>query len=231
MATKKSVIDTAINSTNPNKASKARKPAATNKTVTESSDKALHEKRLMDEKTGKRERDLKDAIKSRIDDRKADKEKNPVPAPIVNIEPPKDLTNPPKKDKMANVAGLQTVSFQTYAMTPTSGKMLWALTNAVLTINGQMGIGKRPFVPKGNIVNFYSSSTILRHHIKNGHFEENDRGFVRLTVSGFNYFKARVNGMNKNQQISKDDIDNVMAMLKGPAIKNKTRECKIIQSV
>jgi hypothetical protein len=118
------------------------------------------------------------------------------------------------------------LSFETYAMTPTSGRLLWALTHAVLLLNKQFE--SRPYIPKGNIVNFYSSSTILRHHVKNGNFEENKDGKVRLTVQGINYFKARIDGRNASQQINQKDIDSVMEMLTGKPIKNKTRTARIM---
>ena len=121
---------------------------------------------------------------------------------------------------------IEPVEYQTYAMTPTSGKLLWALTHCVLELNGQYA--KRPFIPKGNIVNFFSSSTILRHHMKNGNFEENEKGFVRLTVQGLNYFKSRVNGQHPSQQLTPKDVEQCFEVLKGKPIKNKTRTIKIM---
>jgi hypothetical protein len=121
---------------------------------------------------------------------------------------------------------LQQKSYQTFAMTPTSGKLLWALTECVIRINGLYNTKVR--VPKGNVVNFYSSSTILRHHIKNGNFEEDQKGMVGLTVKGINNFKARLNGANPSQRLDEKTVQDVMDMLTGPAIKNKTKECKIL---
>lgn len=73
-----------------------------------------------------------------------------------------------------------------------SGAVLWSYTNAVLSILGMFD-GKT--TKKGNIGQFFKSSTIENHHIKNGNFEKGEKG-IKLTPKGKAYFMNRLNGTN-----------------------------------
>lgn len=94
-----------------------------------------------------------------------------------------------------------------------SGRGLWTLTHAALTVLGAMGNARAAFNPL-TWAAFYRSDTAVRYHTKAGHVERLEGGKARLTVAGFNYLYGRLTGATQGQRIYQEEIDAFAAAIK-----------------
>ena len=120
-----------------------------------------------------------------------------------------------------------TVNAYEYGVTPTSGVRLWAYTHCIFNLNRMFDTNA--WIPVANIVNFFETRSIISHHTKEGNleFKPDNKGFVRLTTKGKNFFLGRVNGMNSKQKIDSKSINETIELIWSKPIPHKTRAITI----
>jgi hypothetical protein len=115
----------------------------------------------------------------------------------------KNTAKPKVQEKVKDTAPVAVETFTPRLMTkgqpifaldelrrPGSGAMLFAHTHAVLTILGMLDAA-RPAVSKSALLTMIGKSAV-NHHTKKDNLESAPDNKIRLSVTGYNFFKARV---------------------------------------
>ena len=126
---------------------------------------------------------------------------------------PKAIEKQLKKAAKTSESGKATFGYHRPDINDGSGRGLWTLTHAALTVLGGMSVQRNQFDPKAWAA-FYRSDTAVRYHTKAGHVERTGGNMARLTVAGWNYLYGRLTGATQGQRIYQEEIDAFAAAIK-----------------
>lgn len=104
---------------------------------------------------------------------------------------------------------------------PPRGKALFTYWLAVMSYLGGFTPERKPF-HGADAKKFFYSGSVIANHTSNGNLEHTDKGFIRLTVTGWNYFNGRLTGSNVGQEVDKKEMEIMREALASGKVKEKT---------
>jgi len=114
------------------------------------------------------------------------------------------------------VAAVSGVTFKDAYRLDTSeapkGKALYTYWNSVLLFLGALGSDRKAF-RSTDAIKWFQTASVMRQHQGNGNIEDvpGKAGFVRLSVTGLNYFNGRFNGSIKGQEVDRQEAEMIAA--------------------